>query len=156
MGVISFVRFFSTFFLLGGNSFLVELSFLRTLYRELSFSFIFDYISLMFFSAISLISCVIFLYRKFYFHRNLGSPNFYHSRYAYLLGLFVLSIFFLVFSGSFMVVIIGWDGLGLVSFLLVIFYSNAGSLNAGLITIFSNRIGDCLFILRFLMMFGGG
>jgi len=47
----------------------------------------------------------------------------------------------------------GWDGLGVVSFVLVIFYNNSKSLDSGLITIFTNRVGDCFFIVRFLGIF---
>jgi len=47
---------------------------------------------------------------------------------------------------------LGWDGLGLVSFILVIFYNNSSSLDSGLITVFTNRLGDCFFIVRFIFM----
>lgn len=42
---------------------------------------------------------------------------------------------------------LGWDGLGVVSFLLIIFYINYESINNGLFTLFQNRVGDILFIL---------
>jgi NADH-ubiquinone oxidoreductase chain 5 len=41
----------------------------------------------------------------------------------------------------------GWDGLGVVSFLLIVFYMNYERVNNGLFTIFQNRIGDLFFVL---------
>lgn len=138
------------------GSFIVEFSFSSYPLNDILFSFLFDYISLLFFFTVSLISCVIFLYSKFYFKGSPTSLDYKNVRYTYILALFVVSIFFLVFSGSFLTVMIGWDGLGLVSFLLVIFYNNPSSLDSGLLTILTNRVGDCLFILRFLMIYSGG
>lgn len=126
------------------------------LLSEIPFSFCVDYVSLFFFSGVSIISGVVFLYSKFYIREDLGGPNTINFRFFYLLFFFVASMFFLVFSNSWVVVILGWDGLGLVSFVLVIFYNNSSSLDSGLITVFTNRLGDCLFILSFIFFFYGG
>jgi NADH-ubiquinone oxidoreductase chain 5 len=54
----------------------------------------------------------------------------------------------LVLSPNLIRIIFGWEGLGLVSFILVIFYQNNISLKSGLITIFINRLGDIFLIFR--------
>ena len=59
----------------------------------------------------------------------------------------------LIFSGNFFMVMVGWDGLGLISFCLVIYYSNFGSLESGLITVFRNRVGDVFFFGLFCFFF---
>jgi len=46
--------------------------------------------------------------------------------------------------------ILGWDGLGVVSFLLIVFYINHERVNNGLLTLFQNRVGDLFFILFIL------
>lgn len=120
---------------------------------DISFSFVFDYISLFFFSVVSLVSSVVFFYSRFYINRRVKEVGLTNKRFFFLLFFFVVSIFFLVFSGSWVVVILGWDGLGLVSFLLVIFYNNNLSLDSGLVTVFTNRLGDCFFILSFIFIF---
>lgn len=124
-------------------------------YSDISFCFCFDYVSMMFFSVISLISSVVFYYRKFYIDINYDG-NTINYRFISILFLFVGSMFFLVFSFSWLSLMLGWDGLGVVSFLLVIFYNNSSRLNSGLITIFTNRFGDCLFILRFISIYFSG
>ena len=69
------------------------------------------------------------------------------KRFTILMLLFVLSIIILVNSTNFITVIVGWDGLGLTSYCLVIYFQNFASLQRGLITILSNRIGDCFIVL---------
>lgn len=61
----------------------------------------------------------------------------------------------LVFSGSFLTLIVGWDGLGLISFCLVIFYSNNRRLESGLVTVFRNRVGDVFFLGCFVVLLMG-
>lgn len=152
-----FLGFLSCFslglFLVDYNSFTLEVLLPYSFLSEMPLVFTFDYVSLIFFSAVSLISRVVFLYSKYYMDDSVLLYNSDNSRFFYLLFLFVVSMFFLVFSGSWVVVILGWDGLGLVSFLLVIYYNNRSRLDSGLITVFTNRVGDCLFILSFMFIF---
>lgn len=69
------------------------------------------------------------------------------SRFIILVFLFVLSIVFLVLSPNIVSILLGWDGLGLVSYCLVIYYQNIKSANAGILTILSNRVGDVAILL---------
>lgn len=78
------------------------------------------------------------------------------KRFALLVVLFVVSINLLIYSSNLVVVLIGWDGLGLTSFLLVVYYQNSYSLGAGLITVLTNRIGDVGLILSVALLMGGG
>lgn len=74
------------------------------------------------------------------------------SRFIWLVMLFVLSINFLIFVPRIIGAILGWDGLGLISFLLVIYYQNTKSLGAGMVTAFINRVGDALLLLRIALL----
>nr|BDQ43766.1 NADH dehydrogenase subunit 5 [Duplodicodrilus acinctus] len=69
------------------------------------------------------------------------------DRFTVLVLLFVLSMNMLIFFPHLMVLLLGWDGLGLVSFILVIYYQNPKSLAAGMITALTNRIGDVMLLL---------
>lgn len=69
------------------------------------------------------------------------------NRFTVLVLLFVISINILIFFPHLMVLLLGWDGLGLVSFILVIYYQNPKSLAAGIITALTNRIGDVILLL---------
>ena len=76
--------------------------------------------------------------------------------FMYIVILFVLSINFLIFIPHLIFLLIGWDGLGLTSYLLVIYYQNDKSLAAGIITALRNRIGDSLIILAICWSFCRG
>jgi NADH-ubiquinone oxidoreductase chain 5 len=113
--------------------------------------FLFDFVSFGFFSCVSFISGVVLFYSLFYME---GAVDM--RRFVFLVFLFVFSMFLLVFSGNFFLTMVGWDGLGLVSFLLVVFYPNSSSLDSGLITVFSNRVGDVFFLVSFLFFYSVG
>ena len=51
----------------------------------------------------------------------------YIKRFIHLVILFVLSINFLIYIPHLMGLLLGWDGLGIVSFVLVIYYQNSKS-----------------------------
>lgn len=123
------------------------------MFNDSCLSFLLDKIRLIFLSMVFLISRIIFLYRKFYIGEISDFLNIDNKRFSYLLFLFVMSIILLVLSNSWVIVIIGWDRLGVVSFLLVIFYNNPSRVDSGIITVLINRLGDCLFILGTILIF---
>lgn len=105
-------------------------------------SILLDWISLLFIIFVSLISSVVIFYRKRYIYseKNL-------NRFIILVLLFVFSIILLIIRPNIIRIFLGWDGLGLVSYCLVIFYQNTKSYNAGILTALSNRIGDVFILL---------
>lgn len=72
----------------------------------------------------------------------------YFLRFHLIVVLFVISILTLIFRSNLIILILGWDGLGVVSYLLVIFFFSRKSRNAGLLTVITNRVGDVLILLR--------
>lgn len=72
--------------------------------------------------------------------------------YYLLIILFIFSILILIATPNLVAMIVGWDGLGLSSFCLVIFFHNKTSLNRGLITFITNRLGDCFIILAISLL----
>jgi len=59
----------------------------------------------------------------------------------------------LILMNNFYWIIFGWDGLGVVSFLLIVFYINYERINNGLFTLFQNRVGDLFFVLFIVGVF---
>lgn len=64
-----------------------------------------------------------------------------------LILLFIFSIIILIISPNLISILLGWDGLGLVSYCLVIYFQNFKSFNAGILTALSNRVGDAALLL---------
>ena len=119
-----------------------------TLHR-LDFIILLDWISLLFLRIVLLISSIVFLYSIYYIEGELNSLKF-----IYLVFIFVLSICLLILSPNIFGLILGWDGLGLVSYCLVIFYYNIKSNLSSLITVLTNRLGDIFILLRIIILIG--
>nr|YP_009159471.1 NADH dehydrogenase subunit 5 [Paratya australiensis]AKQ09516.1 NADH dehydrogenase subunit 5 [Paratya australiensis] len=118
---------------------------------SLEMTLILDWMSLMFLSFVSFISAMVLFYSGGYMA---GDPNM--SRFMYLVLGFVASMGFLIISPNMVSILLGWDGLGLVSYALVIYYQNEKSMNAGMLTALSNRIGDVAILLSIALMFDLG
>nr|URX53415.1 NADH dehydrogenase subunit 5 [Cryptotermes parvifrons] len=114
-------------------------------------TFLFDWMSLVFVGFVFFISSLVILYSDDYMHGDLNI-----SRFILLVLMFVLSMMFLIVSPNMISILLGWDGLGLVSYCLVIYYQNVSSYNAGMLTVLSNRVGDValLMVIAWMINFG--
>lgn len=107
------------------------------------FSLVFDWVRVSFASVVLLISACVMLFRCEYMSEEVFLP-----RFSWLVFLFVFSISLVIFIPNLVAILLGWDGLGLVSFLLVIYYQNHKSLAGGMVTVLINRVGDVMILLR--------
>jgi len=101
-----------------------------------------DWMSLRFIGLVILISSMVLFYS---FEYIVGDKFMY--RFIILVYLFVASIILLILSPNIIRILLGWDGLGLVSYCLVIYYQNIKSAGAGMVTVLSNRVGDVAILL---------
>ena len=99
--------------------------------------FIVDFISIYFIRLVRLVSIRVIIFSTSY----MINEKFY-SRFIILVFFFILSMFLLILSPNFISLLLGWDGLGVTSYLLVIFYQRNKSYNAGILTALTNRLGD--------------
>lgn len=63
--------------------------------------------------------------------------------------IFVCSILLLTRRERLLIVFLGWEGLGITSFLLIVFYQNWIRSKGGLLTLLTNRLGDAIFLIVF-------
>jgi NADH-quinone oxidoreductase subunit L len=81
-----------------------------------------------------------------------GDPG--YARYFAFLNLFIAFMLVLVLSASFPVMFIGWEGVGLCSYLLIGFwYTDVQKAEAGLKAFLVNRIGDTGFMIAMFLIF---
>ena len=100
-------------------------------------TFIIDSTALYFIRLVRLVSGSVIIFSSSY----IISEKFF-SRFIFLVFMFIMSIFLLILSPNIISLLLGWDGLGVTSYLLVIFYQRNKSYNAGILTALTNRLGD--------------
>ncbi|HRO06582.1 MAG TPA: NADH-quinone oxidoreductase subunit L [Ferruginibacter sp.] len=112
---------------------------------DLSFEFKVDQLTSLFLLVITGIGFLIHVYSSSYMHEE-NSADF--SKYFSYLNLFVFSMLLLVMGGNFVVMFIGWEGVGLCSYLLIgYWYKNQDYTAAAKKAFVMNRIGDLGFLL---------
>lgn len=87
------------------------------------------------------ISSIILKFRIYYIKQQE------QNQFIILIIIFVISIIILILRNNIFLILLGWDGLGLSSYILVIYYQNYITAASGSITLIRNRIGDILIIL---------
>nr|WIL10231.1 NADH dehydrogenase subunit 5 [Stenocladius sp. 2 XYG-2023a] len=146
-----FFFFFGVYFIIFDYSLMIEYSLISFNSFIVYYSVLLDWMSLLFISFVFFISSMVIYYSHEYMYGDLNI-----NRFIILVMLFVLSMMFMIISPNLISILLGWDGLGLVSYCLVIYYQNFKSYNAGMITILSNRIGDVAILMGIAWMLNYG
>nr|YP_009373462.1 NADH dehydrogenase subunit 5 [Cumberlandia monodonta]AQT38559.1 NADH dehydrogenase subunit 5 [Cumberlandia monodonta] len=133
------------------SGYMIEWQFFSFCGVEWTFPVIVDCVSVTFSCLVCLISGSVCLFSVSY----MGSEVFLY-RFMMLIMAFVGSMNLLIFVPSLISILLGWDGLGIVSFALVIYYQNKKSLAAGMLTVLANRVGDVLLILCICLVVNWG
>ena len=108
-----------------------------------------DQLSVVMLLAVSGVGALIHLFSVGYMGEDPG-----YARYFAYLNLFIAFMLVLVLSASFPVMFIGWEGVGLCSYLLIGFwYADVEKAEAGLKAFLVNRIGDTGFMIAMFLIF---
>jgi len=118
---------------------------------NIEFLLLFDLISILFLIAVLIITFSVILFRYSYMENEK-----FFNRFHWLIFLFVCSILLLICSQNFISLLFGWDGLGISSYLLVIYYNSRITYNSGIVTALSNRVGDALILILISLLFSVG
>ena len=104
---------------------------------NIHFILIMDNMSSYFLFLVRLISGSVIIFRT----RYIRGEKFF-SRFIILVFFFIISMYLLILRPNLIRLLLGWDGLGVTSYLLVVFYQRNKSYNAGILTAITNRLGD--------------
>nr|YP_007474195.1 NADH dehydrogenase subunit 5 [Hackeriella veitchi]ACV96707.1 NADH dehydrogenase subunit 5 [Hackeriella veitchi] len=149
---LSFLSFgLGVFFFIEGKVIFLEWLILCMNSSMLSYTIILDWMSLMFIGVVCFISGSVIFYSQDYLSQDL-----YLNRFFILVMGFVFSMLMLIMSPSLVGILLGWDGLGLISYCLVIYFQNNNSHSAGMLTVLVNRLGDAFLIIGICWMLNCG
>jgi len=117
---------------------------------NVDFAFQIDKLSSLFLLIITGVGFLIHVYSTSYMKEE-SAPDF--ARYFSYLNLFVFSMLLLVLGGNYLIMFIGWEGVGLCSYLLIgYWFKNNDYNNAAKKAFIMNRIGDLGFLLGIFWM----
>ncbi len=117
---------------------------------SIPFAFQVDALSSLFLLIITGVGFLIHLYSTAYMHEESDA---HYARYFAYLNLFVFSMLLLVLGSNFVIMFIGWEGVGLCSYLLIgYWFKSIDYTNAAKKAFIMNRIGDLGFLLAIFWM----
>ncbi len=111
--------------------------------------FLVDPLSMIMIMVVSGVGCIIHVYSIGYMHGEIG-----FRRYFSYLNLFVFNMLILVSANNFLLMFVGWEGVGLCSYLLIgYYYEKKSASDAGKKAFVVNRIGDFGFLIGMFLIF---
>lgn len=116
---------------------------------QVGFSFMIDQLSIVMVLVVTGVGTVIHFYSIGYMHGDRG-----YARYFSYLNLFMFAMLTLVMAQNLPLLFVGWEGVGLCSYLLIGFwYKDMVKAAAGKKAFIVNRIGDFAFLLGMFILF---
>jgi NADH-quinone oxidoreductase subunit L len=141
--VLSIVTYFNV--KSGGAQEATLLPFINVAEVKIPFAFRVDQLGSLFLLVITGVGFLIHVYSTSYMHHE--EPKHFARYFAYL-NLFVFSMLLLVMGANYVIMFIGWEGVGLCSYLLIgYWYANKDYTYAAKKAFIMNRIGDLAFLI---------
>ena len=129
----------------GNNAIIHFFDFINTGTLKVGFDFQIDQLSSLFLLIITGIGFLIHVYSTSYMHDEEAKD---FAKYFAYLNLFIFSMLLLVMGGNYIIMFIGWEGVGLCSYLLIGYWFKDNTNNdAAKKAFIMNRIGDVGFLL---------
>nr|YP_011008752.1 NADH dehydrogenase subunit 5 [Uroobovella oviformis]WPV72078.1 NADH dehydrogenase subunit 5 [Uroobovella oviformis] len=149
---ISFIMIFFSFYMMFSMlNYLIVFNFFMFNQIDGGVLVFIDWVSMSFMSIVTMISGLVICYSYSYM-----SFDYNKSGFLWLVLLFLMSMLLMIMMPSMWSIMLGWDGLGVVSYCLVIYYSSVISYNSGMVTVLINRMGDMGILVSIVFFFNFG
>jgi len=120
-------------------------------YLQIDFQFLFDPLTKIMLIVVSFVSFLVHLYSLDYMRED---PD--QALFMSYLSLFTFFMFVLVTSANFAILFVGWEGVGLSSYLLINFwYTRVNAQKSAIKAVIVNKVGDVLLMYAFASIFFG-
>ena len=136
-------------YLSGQQTILIFGSFFSVSYLNILWELVFNFFTLFSAGLILLLTIIIQIFTLDYMENEINIIFF-----LVLLSLFTFMMLLFIYSSNFIFLLVGWEGIGLLSYLLINFWSlRLESCKASLKAIFINKIGDTALLMSFALLF---
>jgi NADH-quinone oxidoreductase subunit L len=116
---------------------------------RVNIAFLIDPLAAIMLMVVTGVGLLVHIYSSGYMHGDEGYP-----RYFTYLNLFMFSMLILILADNYLLMFVGWEGVGLCSYLLIgYWYKRPSATNAGNKAFIVNRIGDAGFLLGIFTIF---
>lgn len=143
-----FYTLYLSVFIFGGKTYIYTWNWIILENLELNFKFLLDPLSITMSMVISFITTLVMIYSSKYLEED---PSI--VRFIGLFALFDVCMLLMVTSGNYVQFFLGWEGVGLISYLLISFWHTRTEANKGALkAVVVNRIGDVFFMFALALM----
>nr|ALR69411.1 NADH dehydrogenase subunit 5 [Bemisia tabaci] len=127
------------------SSMMIEWKLMSTKSSDMSMFFLLDEKSLTFMLIVLMVTASILMYSQFYMNKK-------KMMFSKMLTMFMLFMLMLILSPNMVSLVMGWEGLGMTSFILIMYYQNKKSMMSSMYTMMMNRIGDITLFMSMMIL----
>ena len=133
------------------NKIVLSWAIVRSVDLKFFVSILLDRVSIRFIAVLLIIRSNVMNFGVVYMHEEKKVAGFF-----WVLLSFIFSMFMLIVSPNLFFLLVGWDGLGVRRFILIVYYLSGNSWSAGFKTYVTNRLGDGFLLVSIGLLFYSG
>nr|ATJ03286.1 NADH dehydrogenase subunit 5 [Bemisia tabaci] len=146
MYLVMFTLVLATMMIFSKNkTIMIEWKMMSLSSSDMNMFFLLDEKSSVFTLVVMMVTTSIMIYSQFYIQKK-------KVMFLKILIMFMASMVMLILSPNMVTLIMGWEGLGMTSFSLIMFYQNKKSVMSSMYTMMMNRVGDITLMVAMMIL----